>query len=110
MLLSALIFLAIGHFFTEFTLQKTRLGLFKKSSLLGLLTHAFLWTLALSPGIFLLSSFVIWKTVFLFTSHALIDFFKMRLCNIKLKITHPVNVIDQALHFLTVAIVLLVKE
>jgi len=96
-----------GHIFTEYTLQKTQLGIYKKKKLLGLLIHAALWSLAMSPSLALLNLFAQWKVLFLFGTHAMIDLLKMRLTNSKLKTWHPVSLIDQLLHLLTVIFVYL---
>ncbi|WP_157872847.1 DUF3307 domain-containing protein [Desulfoscipio gibsoniae] len=94
-----------GHVFTEYTLQKTKLGIYKRKNFLGLLIHASLWTLAMCPGLALLGLFAPWKALFLLVTHAIIDFIKMRITIDKKNFFHPVNIIDQLMHFLTVIIV-----
>jgi len=109
MYLLLLAFLATlgGHVFTEYTLQKTQLGTYKRKNLLGLLIHAALWSLAMCPGLGLLNLFAPWKALFLFGTHAIIDLLKMSITTSKLKSFHPVNLIDQLLHFLTLVFVYL---
>jgi len=94
-----------GHVFTEYTLQKTQLGIYKRKKFLGLLIHAALWALAMCPGLGLLGLFALWKVLFLLATHAMIDFIKMSITTGKRKFFHPANIIDQLLHFLTVIIV-----
>ncbi len=105
MFLPALLITICGHIFTEYTLQKTRLGIYKRKSIWGLIIHAFLWTVAMCPGLCLLDLFALWKALFLLATHAIIDYIKMSKTIDKIKIFHPANVIDQLLHFLTVVIV-----
>lgn len=107
LLLVAVLVTAYGHFLTEYVLQKTRLGVLKRKNFPGLLLHAFLWTVAVCPGLGLLGIFAPWKACFLFSTHALIDSVKIRLKPGKLQITHPVNIADQLLHLLTIVIVYL---
>ncbi len=105
MLLPALLITLGGHIFTEYTLQKTKLGIYKRKNFLGLLIHASLWSLAMCPGLGLLSLFAPWKVLFLFATHAMIDFIKMRVATGKLKVFHPASIMDQLLHLLTLVIV-----
>lgn len=105
MLLLALLIMFSGHFFTEYILQKTRLGIYKRRSSWGLILHASFWALAMCPGLYLLGLFALWKALFLLATHAIIDFVKTSLTTDNLKLFHFANIIDQLLHLLTVIIV-----
>lgn len=104
MYILAILATAAGHLLTDYVLQKTRLGIFKRKKTLGLLLHALLWTAGVSPGLFILGIFSPWKAVFLFVTHGLIDYTKMKLTGGSLTLFHPVNIIDQLLHLLTIII------
>jgi len=104
----ALLLTACGHFFTEYYLQKTRLGIWKRKGLPGLILHALLWTGGVLPGLCIVGIFQPWKALFLFLTHCFIDYTKMSLTDGKLPLLHPVNLIDQLLHFLTIIIVYLI--
>lgn len=104
LLIIALLITIYGHFLTEYTLQRTKLGLCKRNHFTGLLVHALLWTMSMCPGLYLVGVLTHWKVLFLFFTHTGIDFIKMKLVTKKIKATHPINITDQLLHFLTVII------
>lgn len=107
-MLSILILLAAGHLFTDFFLQTTRLGTYKRKNILGLTVHALTWAFALIMVLVYFELFSPWKFPFLFTSHFLIDWFKIKLFKASLPRFHPVNITDQLLHLATILVALLV--
>lgn len=91
MLLAAFLVTLGGHYFTEYTLQKTRLGILKRKSFWGLIIHTSLWTLAMCPGLWLLDLFAPWKALFLFATHTVIDAVKMSIVSSKKNYFHPTD-------------------
>lgn len=105
-MLLILILLAAGHLFTDFFLQTTRLGTYKRKNILGLTAHALTWASALTMVLVYFNFFSPWKFPFLFASHFLIDWFKIHLFKASLPRFHPVNIADQLLHLATILVVL----
>lgn len=107
-MLSILLLLAAGHIFTDFFLQTTRLGTYKRKNILALTAHALTWASALTMVLVYFDLFFPWKFHFLFASHFLIDWLKIKLFKASLPRLHPVNITDQLMHFATILVVLLV--
>jgi hypothetical protein len=103
---SFLLFLIGGHIFADFFLQLTALAVHKRKNILFLTAHAFIWALVLSLVLIFIGLFSPWKFYFLFVTHFLIDWFKIRLFKAILSKLHPVNVTDQLLHLITILVVL----
>jgi len=106
---SVLILLMAGHIFADFILQLTRLAAYKRKKVTALATHALSWALVISLALFFTGFFSIWKLFFLFATHFIIDFLKIRLFASSLSKLHPVNIIDQILHITTILVVLFYK-
>ncbi|MHB8985586.1 MAG: DUF3307 domain-containing protein [Eubacteriales bacterium] len=99
-------FLMAGHIFADYFLQLTRLAGDKRKNILALAAHALTWASVLSLILIIAGIFLPWKFCFLFISHSLIDWLKIRLISPPLALLHPVNVTDQLLHLSTILIVL----
>jgi len=103
---SILLLLMTGHIFADFFLQLTRLAAYKRKKIMALAAHAFTWALVISLALILTGFFSIWKLYFLFVTHFVIDFLKIRLFTSSLSKLHPVNIADQLLHLATILAVL----
>ncbi|MCG9969035.1 DUF3307 domain-containing protein [Pelotomaculum terephthalicicum JT] len=99
---SILLLLMAGHVFADFFLQLTRLAVYKRKKITALAAHAFSWALVISLVLMLTGFFSIWKLFFLFATHFVIDFLKIRLFSSSLAKLHPVNITDQLLHIATI--------
>lgn len=106
-MLSFFILLIAGHIFGDYILQLTRLAKYKRKCLFVLGLHALSWALVISLVLYLADLFALWKLIFLFSSHFLIDWLKIRLFPVSLPMLHPVNVGDQSLHLLTILLTVL---
>lgn len=105
-MLLVLFFLLAGHIFVDFFLQLTRLTIHKRTKILVLAAHAFSWAFVLSLILLLTGFFALWKLGFLFVTHFLIDWLKIRFFKASLSKLHPVNITDQLLHLLTILLAL----
>ncbi len=98
--------LVVAHIFADFFLQQTRLGIYKRKNILALAAHAITWAFSISLVLIIAGIFLPWNLFFLFVSHFIIDWLKIRFFDATLPMLHPVNVTDQFLHFLTILVVL----
>lgn len=101
-----LFLLLSGHVFADYFLQLTSLAGNKRKNKLALAVHALTWASVLSLILNTTGIFLPWKLYFLFVSHYLIDWLKIRLFRPTLATLHPVNATDQLLHLGTILIVL----
>jgi len=104
---SFLFLLLIGHVFADYFLQTTRLAVYKRRNLAGLAAHAAIWASVICLVLVLKGFFSPWKFYFLFGTHFVIDWTKIRFFKTNLSKLHPVNVTDQLLHLATVLAVIL---
>jgi len=104
---SFFVLLIAGHIFGDYLLQLNKLAPYKRKSLLVLGLHALSWALAISLVLYWAGFFAPWKLFFLFISHFLIDWLKIRLFQASLPKLHPVNITDQSLHLLTILVTVL---
>lgn len=104
---SFLLLLMAGHIFTDYFLQLTRFATHKRKNILALAAHALMWALVLSLVLIFKDHFSPWKLYFLFVTHFIIDWLKIRLFKATLSKLHPVNITDQLLHLATILVVLL---
>lgn len=105
-MLSFFVLLIAGHIFGDYLLQLNKLAPYKRESLLVLGLHALSWALVISLVLYWAGFFALWKLVFLFISHYIIDWLKIRLFPAALPKLHLVNVVDQSLHLATIIMTL----
>lgn len=98
--------LVVAHIFADFLLQQTRFAIYKRKNILVLAAHAITWAFFISLVLIVTGIFLPWNFIFLFASHFIIDWLKIRFFDATLPILNPVNVADQLLHFLTILVVL----
>jgi len=98
--------LVVAHIFADYFLQQTRLSIYKRKNILVLAAHAMTWAFFISLVLYVTGIFSSWNFFFLFASHFIIDWLKIRFFDATLSMLHPVNVTDQLLHFLTILVVL----
>lgn len=98
--------LIAGHILGDFYLQLNKFAKYKRKSILALLCHAIIWSLLISMGLLIAHLFLWWKFILLCSSHFLIDWLKIKLFRPGLGYLHPVNIVDQLLHVLTIIITL----
>ena len=104
----SLLLMSAGHVFADFILQLNRYAYLKRRYVLALVAHSLIWAIVLSLILNVLGLFLLWKLLFLFSTHFIIDWIKIRLFPAFLPILHPVNAVDQMLHFTTILVVLFV--
>lgn len=103
---SFLLILLAGHVFVDYFLQLTRFATYKRKCILVLIAHALTWAFVLSLILIFISLFSPWKFYFLFATHFIIDWLKIRFFKAALSKLHPVNVTDQLMHLVTILVVL----
>jgi len=106
-MLSFFVLLLAGHICGDYLLQLNSLAHYKRKSLLVLGLHALSWAVIISLVLYRAGFFALWKLVFLFFSHCIIDWLKIRLFPAELSKLHPVNVGDQLLHMLSISVTII---
>ncbi len=104
---SFFVLLIAGHIFGDYLLQLNRLAPHKRKSLLVLGLHALSWAVVISLVLYWANLLNPWKFFFLFISHFVIDWLKIKLFRASLPRLHPVNITDQSLHMLTILVTVL---
>lgn len=103
-----ILYLIFLHFIVDWELQKQWTVDNKSKHLFVLIVHCLVWTGCLSIAMHHLGIWALWKSVFLFTGHLSIDYWK---CNVykKTPLCQQKNLkhlyLDQALHILQVVFV-----
>ncbi|SFR18038.1 DUF3307 domain-containing protein [Desulfoscipio geothermicus] len=107
-MLLGLLTILTGHVLTDYLLQRKYLGKYKKRSIKGLVLHTLSWTLSISPGLIILKNFNICIFIFLLLSHFMIDWCKNKLFPLRHGLCTPVNIIDQFLHLVSIALTFII--
>ncbi|WP_066632784.1 DUF3307 domain-containing protein [Desulfolucanica intricata] len=94
------------HVLGDYYLQLNKFARYKRKNILILLGHAASWAVIISLGLFILNLFYWWKFFFLCFTHFLIDGLKIKFFRSGLSYLHPVNLVDQSLHLITIIITL----
>lgn len=103
-MLEKLLFLQLANYIGDYPLQGDFLGVMKSKYDYLLFVHSFIWTGTVSLGLYMLESLSLWKIIFLFVGHFLIDRWKCRNKDEDNKLTKLLW-INQFLHFIQIIIV-----
>jgi hypothetical protein len=96
----------LAHLLYDFHWQGAFIADNKGKRLFLLFIHALTWTMLVSLPLFYLGGYALWKILFLFITHFFIDMWKSK--QPKTDDNFYLIYIDQALHFATILIVILI--
>ena len=100
-----ILFLQLMNYIADYPLQGDFLGIYKSKYDYLLFVHCFIWTGVLCISLQYLEIFSLWKLVFLFIGHFIVDRWKCRhIKNKEIGLTKLLW-IDQLIHFLQIIII-----
>jgi hypothetical protein len=100
-----ILILILAHYIADYPLQGDFLGVYKSKYDYLLFVHCFIWTGIMCLVLQYLDIFAIWKMIYLFVGHWVVDRWKCRHKDNKELGLTKLLWIDQSIHFLQVLLV-----
>jgi hypothetical protein len=102
--MSLIQYLFLAHYLADFPLQGIYLATTKAKDIYSLLAHTLIYTLLICAVLDYFGQYDLWKLLFVFESHLVIDAWKCRYCSKKIS-DKVALLVDQVLHIAVLYII-----